>query len=145
MSSLDDISSMFQTESEKLNKLIRAAANKELSVHEIVETYYQVINVSSTITMLKQQPMLDGADGLKEEISDMEKTISKFNYEMHPEILAKLTASIAEGTKSLQSQSPKRQSQKEAEDGAAAYEELRQKMSTREFVEQYDKELSNDS
>lgn len=145
MSFLDDILSMFQAESEKLERLTGAATSKELSVHEIVETYYQVINVSSTITMLKQQPALGESNVLKERISETEKAISKFNSEIHPKILTELTTSIAENTRNLQTQSPQRQSQKEAEDGAAAYEELRKKMSTREFVEQYDKELSDNS
>ena len=56
MDSIDDISSMFDTESEKLENLINNATTKsELSLHEIVETYYQIMNVSSMIVMLKQQ------------------------------------------------------------------------------------------
>ena len=56
MASIDDVSSMFDTESEKLVNLINTAATKsDLSLHEIIETYYQLMNVSSIITMLKQQ------------------------------------------------------------------------------------------
>jgi len=56
MASIDDISSMFHTESEKLENLINNASTKsELSIPEIIETYYQVTNVSSMTTMLKQQ------------------------------------------------------------------------------------------
>lgn len=145
MSSLDDISKMLQIESEKLDELTRSAISQELSAHEIVETYYQVINVSSIITIFKQQSTLGDVNSLMDKISKAEKMISKFNAEAHPKILAGLTAAIAENTRNLQARSPQRQSQKEAEGCAAAYEELRQKMSTWEFVEQYGKELSNDS
>ncbi len=56
MDSIDDISSMFSTESEKLENLINNATTKsELSIPEIVEAYYQIMNVSSMSTMLKQQ------------------------------------------------------------------------------------------
>ena len=56
MDSVDDVTSMFDAESKKLENLISTAATKSnLSLHEIIETYYQIMNVSSMITMLKQQ------------------------------------------------------------------------------------------
>jgi len=43
--SIDDISSMFHTESEKLENLINNATTKsELPIPEIIETYYQITN-----------------------------------------------------------------------------------------------------
>ena len=144
MSPPEDISKMFESESEKLDSLLKAVTTQELYVHEVIEAYYQVINVSSTITMLRQQMALSDASVLLEKISKAEKKISEFNSNIHPKILAELTASIAEATRSLQAQSPHQQTQKEAEENADAYEELKQKMSTREFVEQYDNGLSND-
>ena len=55
MTSSEDISQMFNSESKKLQNLIDTANSKtNINIHEIVETYYQVMNVSSMATMLKQ-------------------------------------------------------------------------------------------
>ena len=146
MDSIDDISSMFQTESEKLENLINNATTKsELSIHEIIETYYQIMNVSSMITMLKPQIDVDEHKSFLEKIQETEKIISeKFNSTIHPQIMVQLTNSIENTTKNLQSDSNEEKSKEKIENEAKLYEDLRQKMSTKEFVEQYDKGLSHD-
>lgn len=147
MSSFDEISSMFHTESEKLENLISNAATKkpELSIHEIIETYYQIMNVSSMTMMLKQQLDADKHKTFLEKIAETERTISeKFNSAIHPQIMENLATSIQETTKKLQSVSSDKKSKEETENEAKLYEELRKKMSTKEFVEQYGKGLSND-
>jgi len=145
MDSIDDISRMFQTESEKLENLINNATTKsELSVHEIIETYYQIMNVSSMITVLKPQIDVDEHKSFLEKIQETEKIISeKFNSNIHPQIIEMLANSIQNTTKNLQSGN-REKSKEEIENEAKLYEELRQKMSTKEFVEQYDKGLSHD-
>ena len=56
MASAEDISQMFHSEYLKLQNLINTANSKtDMNIHEIVETYYQIMNVSSMATMLKQQ------------------------------------------------------------------------------------------
>jgi len=144
--SFDDISGMFHTESEKLENLINNATTKsELSIHEVVETYYQIMNVSSIVTMLKPQLDADKHKTLLDEITEIERVISeKFNSSIHPEIMEKLAKSIQNTTKSLQSGDTEQKSKEDTKNQAKLYEELRQKMSTKEFVEQYDKGLSND-
>ncbi len=146
MDSIDDISSMFQTESEKLENLINNATIKsELSIHEIVETYYQIMNVSSMITMLKPQIDVGKQQSFLGKIQETEKIISeKFNSIIHPQIIEQLTNSIENTTKNLQSGSNEEKSKEKIENEAKLYEDLRQKMSTKEFVEQYDKGLSHD-
>ena len=146
MTSVDDISSMFHDESEKLENLINNATTKsELSIHEIIETYYQIMNVSSMAVMLKQQLQTDEHKILLDKIIDIERVISeKFNSSIHPQVLKKLTKSIQDSIKNLQSEDSKQKSKEDIENKAKLYEELRQKMSTKEFVEQYDKELSHD-
>lgn len=146
MSSFDDISSMFDIESEKLENLINTAETKpELSLHEIVDTYYQVMNISSMTTMLKQQLSPNEHKTLLDKITETDNTISeKFNSSIHPKIMQQLTSSIQESTKNLQSTNSEQQSKEDAEKNASLYEELRKKMSTKEFVEQYDQGLSND-
>jgi|AP82_1055514.scaffolds.fasta_scaffold139621_1 predicted DNA-binding protein len=146
MTSVDDISSMFHDESEKLENLINNATTKsELSIHEIIETYFQIMNVSSMAVMLKQQLQTDEHKILLDKIIDIERVISeKFNSSIHPQVLKKLTKSIQDSIKNLQSEDSKQKSKEDIENKAKLYEELRQKMSTKEFVEQYDKELSHD-
>ena len=58
--------------------------------------------------------------------------------------MKELSDSILETTKKLQSGSPGQKSKEEIESEAKLFEELRQKMSTKEFVEQYDKGLNHD-
>ena len=146
MDSIDEISSMFHTESEKLENLINNATTKsELSIHEIVETYYQIMNVSSMIAMLMQQLNPDEHKTLLDKIAETERVISeKFNLTTHPQVMEKLTKSIQDTVKILQSRDSEQKSKEDTENDAKLYEELRQKMSTKEFVEQYDKGLSHD-
>jgi hypothetical protein len=146
MDSIDDISNMFHTESEKLEDLINNTTTKsELSIHEIVETYYQIMNVSSMIVMLKQQLNPVEHKTLLDKITETERVISdKFNLTTHPQVMEKLTKSIQDTVKILQSLDSEQKSKEDTENDAKLYEELRQKMSTKEFVEQYDKGLSHD-
>ena len=146
MTSIDDLSSMFNIESEKLENLINNATTKsELSLHEIIETYYQIMNVSSMITMLKEQLHVDEHHILLDKITKIESVISKkFNSNTHPRVMEKLGKSIQDSMKNLQSVRSEQKSKEDIENDAKLYEELRKKMSTKEFVEQYDKGLSHD-
>ena len=146
MSSFDDISEMFRSELDKLTHLLNSTnIDSNLSPTEIVEIYYQIMNMSSMNVMLKQQLNSDDQKSLLDEIIETEKLISdKFNYTIHPQILEKLTQSIQDITTNLQSSSSGQKSKEEIENEAKQYEELRQKMSTKEFVEQYGKGLSDD-
>ena len=146
MSSFDDISEMFRSELDKLTHLLNSTnIDSNLSPTEIVEIYYQIMNMSSMNVMLKQQLNSDDQKSLLDEIIETEKLISeKFNHTIHPQILEKLTQSIQDITTNLQSSSSGQKSKEEIENEAKQYDELRQKMSTKEFVEQYGKGLSND-
>lgn len=146
MSSIDEISRMFDSESEKLQNLINIAETKsELSIHEIVETYYQIMNMSSMMTMLKQQLTQNEHQPLLEKISQIENVVSnKFNLQIHPQIIKNLSDSIQSTTKNLQSKNSEQKSKDDTEDEAKLYDELRKMMSTKEFVEQYDAGLSHD-
>ena len=142
MTSSNDISQMFDNESQKLQNLISIADSKSsLNIHEIVETYYQVMNVSSMSTMLKDQ-IESQPNSLLDKIQIVDKSISEqFNSNIHPKIMKMLSISIQETTKKLQSGNPGKKSKDEIELEAKLFEELRQKMSTMEFVEQYNKGL----
>ena len=145
MTSSEDISQMFDSESKKLQNLIDTANSKtDINIHEIVETYYQVMNVSSMATMLRQQADSE-PNSLLSQIQETEKMISeKFDSIIHPKILAKISSSIQEMTKNLQSGNSGEKSKEQIESDAKLFEELRQTMSTKEFVEQYANGISHD-
>jgi len=145
MTSSNAISQMFDSEYQKLQNLIDTANLKtDMAIHEIVETYYQVMNVSSMVTMLKEQADSEPSS-LLSKIQETEKMISeKFDSVIHPKILAKISSSIQEMTKNLQSESAGEKSKEQIESDAKLFEELRQTMSTKEFVEQYEKRISHD-
>ncbi len=144
MTSSDAISQMFDSESQKLSSLIDTANSKtDMNIHEIVETYYQVMNVSSMATMLKQQT--DSEPNILSKIQETEKLISeKFDSIVHPKIMVQISTTIQEMTKKLQSGNSGEKSKEQIESDAKLFEELRQIMSTKEFVEQYEKGISHD-
>lgn len=143
MSTSEEISQTFHSETLKLQDLIDAASVKtDMSVHEIVETYYQVMNVSSIVAMLKQQTE---SEDILADIKKTEKMISeKFDSNIHPKILTDLSASIQKMVKTLQSENITERSKEPIETNAKLFEELRQKMSTKEFVQQYEVGISHD-
>jgi len=140
-----DISQMFENESKKLESLFDVADSKtDMSIHEIIETYYQVMNVSSMTTMLKQQADSEPKE-LMDKIQNTENLIFKrFDSILHPKIMEKLSISIQDLTKNLQSENSGRKSKNQIEMNAKLFDELRQTMSTKEFVEQYESGLSHD-
>jgi hypothetical protein len=143
----DEISTSFYSESDKLKKLIADLLKNQdsLPIDKIIPVYYQIINVSSISTVLKQQLDTHKHKALLSKILETDEMISEeFNSSIHPQIMEKLTNSIQATTETLQSDSSAQKLKEDIENEAKLYEELRQKMSTKEFVEQYDKGLSND-
>jgi len=140
-----DISQMFEDESKKLESLFDTTDSKiDMSIHEIIEIYYQVMNVSSMTTMLKQQADSEPKE-LMDKIQNTENLISKrFDDIIHPKIMEKLSVSIQDLTKNLQSENSGQKSKEQIEMDAKLFDELRQTMSTKEFVEQYESGLSYD-
>ncbi len=143
----NELSTSFYLESDKLKKLIADLLKNhdQLSIDKIIPIYYQIINVSSMSIVLKPQLDVNKHKALLSKIVETEEMISeKFNSSMHPQIMKKLVNSIQVITASLQSDSSDQKSKEDIENNAKLYEDLRKKMSTKEFVEQYDKGLSND-
>jgi hypothetical protein len=145
MTSAEDISQMFEKESQKLENLFDTTDSKtDMNIHEIIETYYQVMNVSSMATMLKEQGDSEPEELLKK-IINTEKLISeRFDSVIHPKIMDELSESIQKLTKNLQSEPSGEKSKEQIESDAKLFDELRQTMSTKEFVEQYETGLSHD-
>ena len=143
--SSNDLIELLDTEFIKLENLVNEInLEHELPVNQIVSIYYQITNVTSMIEVMKQQ--IDNSDSsFHEKISNTETFISKkFNSIIHPKIMTNITNSISEITKNLQSLNSEQKSKETIENEAKLYEKLREIMSTKEFVKQYDSGLSND-
>ena len=141
----NDLMELFDTEFTKLENLVNEInLEHELPVNQIVSIYYQITNVASMIEVMKKQ--IDNSDSsFHEKISNTETFISKkFNSIIHPKIMTNITNSISEITKNLQSLNSEQKSKETIENEAKLYEKLREIMSTKEFVKQYDSGLSND-
>ena len=144
MSFTHDLLDVFTVESDKLENLVNAANTDEsLPVDQIIKLYYQITNVSSMITVVKQQ--IDQSNDAVKKILNTEKFISeKFNSTIHPKIIQSIANSISEITANLQSLNSEQKSANAIETEAKLYEKLREIMSTQEFVKQYDVSLSDD-
>ena len=129
----------FASESEKLKKKISDMLKQsgKFSISEIVSVYYQIMNVNSLLEILKQ----DNQNGdFAEKISHTEQEIkTNFNDSLHGLILSQLNETIKEYMDTLKSNKTQSKSQDTIQKEAKLYEELREFMSTKEFVEQYDK------
>ena len=143
--SSDNLLELFTSEFNKLEKLISETnPENELSINQIVEVYYQITNVSSMISVIR--PQLDQiSDSSCEIFLNAENFISKkFNSTLHPRIMENIANSISIITANLQSLNSEQKSKETIENEAKLYEKLREIMSTKEFVKQYDSGLSND-
>ncbi|MBT3956331.1 MAG: hypothetical protein HOE93_03330 [Nitrosopumilus sp.] len=145
MSFTHDLLDVFTVESDKLENLVNVVnPDESLPVDQIIKLYYQITNVSSMITVMRQQIDQTHDTALKK-ILNTEKFISeKFNSTIHPKIMQSIANSISEITGNLQSLNSEQKSAKAIETEAKLYEKLREIMSTQEFVKQYDASLSND-
>ena len=141
MSLPNDLLELFTSEYDKLENLVNAMNfDDELPVNQIVEVYYQITNVSSMITVMKPQLAQNN-----DKILHAEKFISeKFNSIIHPKIMKHITNSISGITSNLQSLNSEQKSKETIETEAKLYEKLREIMSTKEFVKQYDAGMSHD-
>jgi len=136
----NELHDTFFSESEKLETKISDMLKQsgKFSLSEIVSIYYQIMNVNSLLEILKQ----DNQGGeLAEKISHTEQEIkTNFNDSLHCLILSQLNETIKEYMDTLKSNKGSK-SQDTIQKEAKLYDELREFMSTKEFVEQYDKGL----
>ena len=139
--SSNDILKIFSTEFDKLENLVNLIKfNNDPTVNQIVQVYYQITNLSSMIVVIKQQLKQSNA-----EILNAEKFISEiFDLTIHPKIMDHIVNSISNITTDLQSLNSVQKSKETIENEGKLYEKLREIMSTKEFVKQYDSGLSND-
>ena len=130
----------FILESNNLQKKIGAALenSEKFSLQQIIEIYHQVINVTSMAKIFKENPNID--QNFQSTIQDMENYLNdKFNNILHPQIASNLENSIDDLRNNLKNIKRDNKDKTEIENQAKMFEHLRQIMSTKEFVNQYDK------
>jgi len=145
----DETSKSFISESEKLETIITHLSQKsdKFSINEIIPIYYQIMNVTSRTQFLKQNISNNNSgktQTLLEKIELTKNLISTFNTNLHRIILSNLTDQIQEIMTILKSNNEKEKTKETIESEAKFYEKLREIMSTKEFVEQYDKGVFHD-
>ena len=149
--SFEESSNIFYTESNQLQDVIDTTTKSEkLTISEIVQTYYQVMKVSSISKLLKESFKWSTDPKHQElihKIHDVQKQIAEeFDIKLHPIIVSQLTDSIQRHTDNLQSlaKETSQKSKEVIETEANQYKELRELMSTKEFVIQYENGLKDD-
>lgn len=151
-SSITDTVNLFYSESNKLEDILSQSLKNsdKLSLSEIIGLYYQIINVTSLVKFLRQN--LKGTENMKEEnllldkIQEIEKYIDeKFDSDLHLLLISNLDKSMETlkiKLKDFTINQPEK-TKEVVENQAKMYEELRQIMSTQEFVDQYNNGLDN--
>ena len=139
----EKLCNIFQSESIELDNSIQQIEGKpEKSLSDIVAVYYQAIKVGSMAKSLKANYQVE-----HERIDDVEKNlVEKFNTSFHPTILSYLTDLVTSQTDNLRilAKESGQKSKEQIEEEAKLYKELREIMSTKEFVEQYQNGLKDD-
>ena len=142
-------SELFDSESKKLQDALVSIQKKSVkTIPEIIDVYYQAIKVDSLAKVLKENFQTKPEhEAFSSRIDNIQKYISEeFNASFHPKILTQLTDSIQKNTENLKllAKESGQKSKETIEKEASLYKELREIMSTKEFVEQYENGIKND-
>ena len=145
----DQSSELFYSESKKLQDTLESIQKKsDKTIPEIIDVYYQAIKVDSLAKVLKENFQIKPEhEAFLARIDKTQKYISEeFNASFHPKILTQLTDSIQKNTENLKllAKESGQKSKETIEKEASLYKELREIMSTKEFVEQYENGIKND-
>ena len=140
---------LFTSESEKLQKTIDSIPKtSEKKLSDIINLYYQVTMVQTLAKKIKSDLKSPTENqNLFDEINKTEEYLNeKFSKSLHPEILSELTNSIQVSTDNLKrlGQNSEQKTKETIEKEALLYKELRELMSTKEFVEQYETGIKDD-
>ena len=139
---------LLDSEFEKFQKLMDSIPkNSEKIIPDIVNLYFQTTMVETLSKKLKED--ISGSEQQKhlEKINTIQKYVDEnFSKSLHPEILSQLINSIQKSTDNLKllGQSTEEKTKEIIENEARLYKELRELMSTKEFVEQYDAGIKDD-
>ena len=142
-------SELFDSESKKLQDTLESIQKKsDKTIPKIIDVYYQAIKVDSLAKVLKENFQTKSEyEALLGRIDKIQKFISEeFNASFHPKILTQLTDSIQKNTENLKllAKESGQKTKETIEKEASLYKELREIMSTKEFVEQYENGIKHD-
>ena len=142
-------SRLFDSESKKLQDAHESIQKKsDKTIPGIIDVYYQAIKVDSLAKVLKENFQTKPEhEAFLARIDKTQKYISEeFNASFHPKILTQLTDSIQKNTENLKllAKESGQKTKEIIEKEASLYKELREIMSTKEFVEQYENGIKND-
>ena len=150
-SSVESSFEIITSESEKLQQTIETISKiSKKSIPDIVNLYYQAVMVKTLTKKLREDFESSNESEHKkllDKIEEIEKyLIDNFTKSLHPEILTQLTNSIQNSTENLKTlgQNSEQKTKETIEKEALLYKKLRELMSTKEFVEQYEIGLNND-
>ena len=139
---------LLDSEFEKFQKIIDSMPkNSEKMIPDIVSLYFQATMVETLSKKLRQDIVESDQQTYLEKINKIQKYVDEnFSKSLHPEILSQLINSIQESTDNLKllDQNSEEKTKEIIENEAQLYKELRELMSTKQFVEQYDSGIKDD-
>ena len=142
---------LLDSEFEKFQKVIESVSkNSEKTISDIVSLYYQAIMVQTLSKKLSHEiGSVSESEQKKylEKINKIQKYVDKnFSKSLHLEILSQLVNLIQKSTDNLKllDQNSEEKTKEIIENEAQLYKELRELMSTKEFVEQYHSGIKDD-
>ena len=139
---------LLDSEFEKFQKIIDSISkNSEKMIPDIVSLYFQATVVETLSKKLKQDILESEQQIHLEKINKIQKYVDEnFSKSLHPKILSQLVNSIQKSTDNLKllEQNSEEKTKEIIENEAQLYKELRELMSTKQFVEQYESGIKND-
>ena len=139
---------LLDSEFEKFQKIIDSMSkNPKKMIPDIVSLYFQATMVETLSKKLRQDIVESDQQTYLEKINKIQKYVDEnFSKSLHPEILSQLINSIQESTDNLKllEQNSEEKTKEIIENEAQLYKELRELMSTKQFVEQYESGIKND-
>ena len=139
---------LLDSEFEKFQTIIDSISkNSKKMIPDIVSLYFQATMVETLSKKLRQDIVESDQQTYLEKINKIQKYVDEnFSKSLHPEILSQLINSIQESTDNLKllGQNSQEKTKEIIENEAQLYKELRELMSTKQFVEQYESGIKND-
>ena len=139
---------LLDSEFEKFQTIIDSISkNSKKMIPDIVSLYFQATMVETLSKKLTQDISESEQQTHLEKINKIQKYVDEnFSKSLHPEILSQLINSIQESTDNLKllEQNSEEKTKEIIENEAQLYKELRELMSTKQFVEQYESGIKND-
>ena len=139
---------LLDSEFEKFQTIIDSISkNSKKMIPDIVSLYFQATMVETLSKKLRQDIVESDPQTYLEKINKIQKYVDEnFSKSLHLQILSQLINSIQESTDNLKllEQNSEEKTKEIIENEAQLYKELRELMSTKQFVEQYESGIKND-